>query len=107
MLFTFKDVEAQYKTDKGTLHPWYLDQLLWSKALRLIGGILTVAFGITLSQSSMDSLTGMLPVGISAAITIYGEVMNIVTQIKSKSKQNTINTQVVANTAQINEAKPQ
>lgn len=87
LLFTFRDVEAQYRKDKNEKHPFYLDQLLVSKVLRLVGSILTIGFGISLSQGSIDNLTQALPAGISAAIAIYGEVMNIVVQLRDKNKQ--------------------
>jgi len=86
-LFTqFKDIESEYEEDAGTDHPWYTDQLLMGKALRLIGAALFMFFGYHLSDQTVTHVSQALPMVIPGLIAIYGEVMNVVASLREKKK---------------------
>lgn len=84
LLLMFKDVEARYREDKGAGHPFYLDSILIGQVLKMIGVLMTIAFGIVLSQTTIDTWSQTLPAVISGLIMLYGAAMTVVSQIRTK-----------------------
>ena len=95
-LFTqFKDIESEYEQDVGTDHPWYVDQLLIGKSLRLIGAVLFMIFGYQLSDQGVTHISQALPMVIPGLIVIYGEVMNVVASLREKKKMTMVRLQMM------------
>jgi hypothetical protein len=86
LLGMFKNIQTAYEEETGKARPAYLSRRFVGAVIILIGGILSLHFGIKIDETLLADITGNTEKLIAAAILIYGGIMEIVGIIKRERK---------------------
>jgi len=86
LLGRFRNVTDAYEEETGKVRPAYLSRRFVGAVVIFVGAMLSLYFGVEISENILTNITESLEKIAAAGIVLYGLVMEIVGIVKAKKK---------------------
>jgi hypothetical protein len=78
LIMRLRDVNDIYQAEKQQGKPWYLSRRFVGSVVTLVGLGLSVHYGVSLDEKSLQAIADNILSVITAGVTLYGLIMTIV-----------------------------